>query len=145
MDAASRFGFPGIIKYLHKHGASVNQYNSKGGTPAYVASQEGHATCLKALFEVKANVNRPTNDDNCVPAYVAAQKNFLDCLKVIADYNGDLITQRSGGYTSVYIAACYDNHKVVEFLHQQNADLNTPNDDGATPAFIAAQKEVLGR
>jgi len=43
-------------------GADLNWKDETGGTPAYIASQNGHVECLERLIAARCNVNQPWKD-----------------------------------------------------------------------------------
>jgi ankyrin repeat protein len=51
-----------VVTALIDHGADVNFANSDGGTPLYVAAEEGHMDAVRGLIEHGANVNIANNN-----------------------------------------------------------------------------------
>jgi ankyrin repeat protein len=60
--AASQNGHVAIVKALLEADAAVNQAETDGCTPLYIASQEGHVAIVKALIEADAAVNQAHTD-----------------------------------------------------------------------------------
>jgi ankyrin repeat protein len=55
----------------------------------YVAAQEGHATAIRVLAELGANVNTPDND-GWTPVLIATYNGQVDAVKVLKELGADV-------------------------------------------------------
>ena len=56
----------------------MNSPADDGGTPLYLAVQEGHTDCVKLLLEHGANVNALTTDPVALPLHAAVEFRRLE-------------------------------------------------------------------
>ena len=57
---------------------------AEGGTPTFVAAQDGHLGALRVLLGAKDGLNIPM-DNGSSPLFMAAQQGHLDIAKALVD------------------------------------------------------------
>ncbi|KAE8284932.1 Ankyrin-1 [Larimichthys crocea] len=122
-----------VASCLLQNGATPNAESLQGITPLHLASQEGRPDIVALLISKQANVNLG-NKNGLTPLHLVAQEGHVG----IAD---TLVKQgASMGYTPLHVACHYGNIKMVKFLLQQQAHVNSKTRMGYTPLHQAAQQ-----
>ncbi len=136
----------------------LNQPNSMGITPLFVAAYANQVATFRMLAEAVTPNNEPLVNlnqlgvDNRTPAFLAAQKGYCELLKVLTEayaHGGEQVVdfnQLSGnGATPIFIAAESNQAATVRQLIEiktpdgkQHVDINKPRYDGAAPIHVAA-------
>jgi len=119
----------------------VNILTKQGGTPAFFAAYRGHLECLALLHERNADLTTP-NQDGHAPMHAVAWQGKLTCLTFLAD-KVDVNIRTKKGKTPAFLAASHGHSECLALLHERNADLTTPNQDGHAPIHAAAQEGKL--
>ena len=131
-----------IVKLLLKHNADPNHLNNDGDTPLYLAVSKGHIEIVKELLNNGAEVNRRAL--GFTPFSNAMISNQINIAKILLKYgaNVDAIIAPHwfGGRTSLHDAASEGNLKNVEFLLENNANINAVDDNKCTPLHLATQQ-----
>ena len=66
-------------------GAAVNQADSSGCTPLYVACQEGHLECARLLLEAGAAVDQ-ADEDGSTPLLMACHQGHLEVAELLSSH-----------------------------------------------------------
>ena len=115
-----------MVGQLLKAGADVNKATTGiGGTPLYIAAQEGHENVVEQLLKAGADLNKALRDISVTPFHVAAfsghESVVEQLLKAGADVNK---ATTDDGSTPLHIAAGEGHEGVVEKLLKAGADPN---------------------
>jgi ankyrin repeat protein len=126
-----------LVKEL---GADVNKAGHDGGTPLFIAVQEGHLAVVRCLVdELGADVNL-TMDDGGTPLHIAAQHGHLAVVRyLVRDLGADVNLAAQDGATPLLVAAQNGHLDVVICLGKEfgaNADVALLN--GTTLFQLAA-------
>jgi hypothetical protein len=106
-------------------GADVNgAQQNDGGTPLFVAAQNGHLALVKCLVkELGADVSQ-TENEGATPLFMAAQQGHLAIARcLVKEAGADVNQARQDGATPLMIAALYKQEHVVAFLIKYGADV----------------------
>src|SRR6185437_11227086 len=101
--SASRENQLHIVEFLVKSGADVNKGNY-GGTPLYIAAQNGCQSVVEFLVKSGADINMERRHGT-TPLYIAAQKGRQSVVEFLVKSGADINKGRKGGATPLYIAA----------------------------------------
>ena len=132
-----------MVQLLLDRGAGVNQANTNGYTPLFIAAREGHLPVVQLLLDRGAGVNQADNE-GVTPLYIAAQEGHLPVVKLLLDRGADVNPAMTNeGYTPLLIAAREGHLPVVQLLLDRGAGVNQADNEGVTPLYIAAQEGHL--
>jgi ankyrin repeat protein len=138
---AARQGHVEVMQALARAGADCNQADSRGITPLWVASLNGHLRCVEELLQRGADVDKARTDFGMTPLYVASSyghSNIVDVLLRAAAIVDKAKTLT--GDTPLFVASQNGHSKIVELLLRAAADVNKARtNDGVTPVLIASQ------
>ena len=137
------------VKELIDEGANVNQADTRGVTPLWVAAQEGQLDVAQLLLDRGAEVNRP-NIYGVTPLHIAVHnghREIVDLLREAQDRTEktepetDKINIIAKKMDNTLRNAIYENDvKLVKELIDEGADVNKAlTTDGDTPLCIAAR------
>jgi hypothetical protein len=155
---AAFYGFPDTLRVLDDLGADLDQAMqdgdsrraidqllpdfptltipvplAKGATPLFIAAANGQVGAIRVLHELGADINKTTSD-GASPAFIAAQEGQTDALRGAPNAR------------AMHIIAS-ESRCLVSFLEpvlgELGANVDRPDDDGASPACIAAQVRGL--
>ena len=95
-----------------------------GGTPLFVACQQGHELAVRELLAFGANPNYPMKD-RATPLFVAAQNGHCLVVSILLDHGAKPVdSKRTDGATPLWIAAQMGWEDVCYTLLQRGADVN---------------------
>jgi ankyrin repeat protein len=154
-----------FVKELVKHGAEVNaklktgkggpgQYSQLGATPFLMAAATADVPYMRLLVELGANPLL-ANIDNCTPLMVACgigvgsaaanevageEPEVLEAAQLLLELGADVNAVDANGETAMHGAAYKNLPKVIQFLVDKGAKIETwnrKNKYGWTPLLIA--------
>ncbi|KAL9562989.1 hypothetical protein ACKAV7_012731 [Fusarium commune] len=140
--AAARAGYKDIVTALLEKGANVNYASPKEITPLMSAVLGNQATIAKTFIDAGADMNAVSGANNKWNATHFAY-DLPDCMKVLVEAGADINALGPDG-TPFYLAAYFNQTKVVELLLEHKPDLETRcpegdfTDAGYTPLHCAA-------
>ncbi|KLP12329.1 ankyrin 1 [Fusarium fujikuroi] len=140
--AAARAGYQDIVTALLENGADVNYAAPNEITPLMSAVLGNEATIAKTFIDAGADINAVSGANNKWNATHFAY-NLPECMKVLVEAGADINALSADG-TPFYLAACFNQVKVVELLLEHKPDLETRcpegdfTDAGYTPLHCAA-------
>ena len=109
-----------------------------GMTPLFLASGEGHQSCVRTLLAFGVAVDEAT-DTGCTPLFVASKLGHAECLDVLIEARADV--EALSYYWSPLRAACYRSHAAcVQRLIRAGAMINAECLDDQ----ISALHEAIG-
>lgn len=113
-----------------------------GGTPLFVACQEGHEPVVRELVAVGANPNYPMKD-RATPLFVGAQNGHCHIVRLLLQRRAVIDYKRTDGATPLWIAAQMGWADVTCCLLEHGAYVDSLRNDGASPLFKASHKGFL--
>ncbi|XP_008809499.1 potassium channel AKT1-like isoform X2 [Phoenix dactylifera] len=137
LHIAASQGSEHCIRLLLDYGANPNCRDSEGSVPLWEAILGKHDAAAKLLRDNGANLSA---GDMGLFACIAAEQNSLELLKDVIRYGGDATLPKKDGNTALHLAVCEGNHRIVEFLLKQGANIDKPNCHGWTPRNLAEQQ-----
>lgn len=141
---ASAYGQQNLVEKILKEEKMLNPnlQTYKFSSPLYIASQQGHADCVRLLFshpDVNVNLRSSTGAS---PLYIASQQGHTDCVRLLVshpDVNVNLQTKI--GATPLFIASEKGHTDCVRLLvSHPDVNVNLQSNTGSTPLFIASQQ-----
>ena len=132
----------GFTTIAENFGVDVNQTNTYGETPLWVAAQHGQLDAAKILLEGGAEVNQ-ANTYGETPLFIAAQQGQLAVAKLLIERKADVNQAMNDGTTPLHIATLNGQLAVAKLLIERKAEVNQAMTDGATPLHIAARNGQL--
>lgn len=135
--------FLNLAKYLvEEKGWDVNEKNTWGGTPLFVACENGNLNMIEYLVEKGAEID--VLDEAGVAALQrASYRGNLDVVQCLVDLgaNVDVVVDNDeedvDGETPLFWACEGKSFDVVKYLVEHGADVNKENEYGETPLFKA--------
>uniref|UniRef100_A0A8C7V4W0 Ankyrin 1, erythrocytic b n=1 Tax=Oncorhynchus mykiss TaxID=8022 RepID=A0A8C7V4W0_ONCMY len=120
-----------------QHGLSLSVCVSKqnGLTPLHVAVHHNNLDVVKLLVSKGGNAHS-TARNGYTPLHIAAKQNQMEAAGCLLQYGASA----NMGYTALHVACHYGNIKMVKFLLQQQAHVNSKTRVGYTPLHQAAQQ-----
>ncbi|KAF5601075.1 ankyrin 1 [Fusarium pseudocircinatum] len=141
--AAARAGYTDIVTALLEKGADVNYAAPKDITPLMSAVLGNQAAIAKTFIDAGADMNAVSGAENNKWNAAHFAYDLPDCMKVLVEAGADINALGPDG-TPFYLAAYFNQTKVVELLLEHKPDLETKcpegdfTDAGYTPLLCAA-------
>jgi len=107
-----RAGFTAIAENLE---VDVNQTNTDGETPLWVAAHEGQLDVARLLIQRGAKVNLARTIDGTTPLYIAVARGQLAVAQLLLDNGAEVNTANTYGITPLFVAA-HQGHTTVTLL-----------------------------
>lgn len=158
-----------IGKSVSDKSVLLTKPSNDGATPLYIASQQGHVSCVNTLIQL---VTRETNDclsdglrrdgketspraakkvtdrsfintpnlKGMTPLFIAAHSGHLDAVEALLSAGADVHQSDYNGATPVYVASCRGHVDVLRALINNGGDASTPNHQGVTPVHVASNE-----
>ena len=125
-----------VLNRVKKSRDDINTRLLDGSTAVYSAAEGGHASQVKTLAELGADVNSP-NKHGWTPVIVATCNDQVEVIKILADFGANLNSRDNNGDAAVTIAAWNNCVASLHVLAELGADMDLPDEDGSTPLFTA--------
>ncbi len=130
-----------MVKVLLARGVDPNLADESGQRPLHwVAGSGGSSQALKVLLEAGADLNAVDLERRSA-LHLAAREDQFELARFLIDQGADLELKDSAGNTALHYAAEADE-ELVDYLVYRGAAVDTPNQRGETPLFLAV---VAGR
>ena len=141
---AARGGHVVILKLLHDLKCEgFDEPNSKNETPFLTAVFNKFFNAVKYLAEIGANI-KAINENQQSATHIAAAGGAVDILQWLKDNNAlDINAKDIHGNTPLACATIERQIKSIEFLVENGADINIPNNFYVAPIFIAFEKKIF--
>ena len=139
--AAAAGGHTSSLKRLVDHGANADAPEEKNfSTPLHIAAIGNHVETVQFLRN-NCTVD-PIDRFNEAPLFKAAQNGFVRVVQALLDANANahIPSSRIHGGTALYTACERGHLDVVRTLCAAGVKINKANWNGATPLFIAKQR-----
>jgi len=118
---------------------SVNAKDQKGDTPAHLALHNGHNTVLQFLIKEGCDLLNAVDNDGWTLLHTAARKGDMQTAIDLLTSKPELINQQTkSGLTALILAAANGHLDLMNFLLEQNADIELYDNNGASVLHFAA-------
>lgn len=123
-------------------GVDVNNRNNSGGTPLYVAAQEGHVDVCQCLINAAADVDAQFSDprSGATPLSISAFKGFESVVRCLLRATAEVNKTTYAGVSALH-AACGQGHLgIARCLIKQAAEVNLTESMGmSSPLHVATE------
>jgi ankyrin repeat protein len=149
--AAAESGALRSLAVLGKVNADLNVTDTRHRTPLTIAIGMHFTNTVKALIDLKADVNKPgapdpaadgsteTNDSTTrLPMNIAIRRNYPDVLKLLLAAKADVNARDADGSTPLTTAAAIGNWDFASQLLEAGANVNVADAQGMTALLYAA-------
>lgn len=125
----------GTVKKLLEKGVDPNMLNEKGECALSMALKDEATKVADLLIADERTEVNFVNKNGETPLMFAALKGLLPQAQALID-RGALINK--DGWTPLHYAACYPDPKMMAFLLENGADINSRSPNNTTPLMMAA-------
>ena len=105
----------------------VNTAHEEGDTPLYASSFNGHTKLVEVLVSNGANTEIETNEKSTTPGttalIVACEKGHVEIVNILIRYGADVKKQKEDGADCAYIAAQFNQLKILKLILPGNPEL----------------------
>ncbi|XP_031634299.1 uncharacterized protein LOC116347724 isoform X1 [Contarinia nasturtii] len=127
---AAQNGHEQIVSLLLQKGAIFNKENLQGETPEVVATQNGHNNIVE-LFQAVKNL------------FIAIEQRNTSEVENFIKEGVNINVKNQDGYTPLHVVASVDQLDVVQFLLDNNADVEAIDFNKNTPIHIAVKNNKI--
>ena len=123
----------------------TSKHVEKSGACLSRATKSNYHSIVKLLVDVGVDVNHQ-DEQGETALHVAARFGHVECAHAILEGSQDValeLTEKTYGWTSLFIAAVDGHLELVQLLHQKGAQTNRPDLSGWTPQEHAALRGHL--
>lgn len=112
-------------------------------TAGHLAAAYGQVESLQKLIEWSADMST-VDVDGRTPLFFACASNQFNCVALLVDTGFEYVDLGDArGDTPLHAAACKGHTECVDLLLQTAADPDSTNQQGHTPAHLAANRETM--
>jgi ankyrin repeat protein len=130
------------VERLVSKGANIDQYNSAGLFPLWMAAGENDTTMAKLLIRLGAKVNQfiDQGDGSLNSLHIACQEGYLPMVRILVEAGSSVNEKGVAGFGPLRIAARNGWIEVVRYLTEKGAMVDAKARDGATALSHACAK-----
>jgi len=124
-------------------GILVNNVTTQGGTPLYIAAQQGHSEIVKLfLQDPRVDVTLPSKS-KATPFLISSENGHIEVVKLfMKDPRIDINAPDSDGHSPLLMAVCNGHTEIVKLLlDDPRIEPNKKNNTGQSPLFMAAKHD----
>jgi len=131
-----------IARMLLEKGADPNHRNREHVSTLYLSAVSGFIDFVELLFEFGADPNIEERH-GWRPLHAAVEKGHIRVVQRILEHEKANVNVRNSlGFTACYLAARFNNPKMLRFLLENGADSSLASENGWTPILGACQKDM---
>ncbi|XP_024875378.1 serine/threonine-protein phosphatase 6 regulatory ankyrin repeat subunit B-like [Temnothorax curvispinosus] len=145
LHIAAEHGRNNIVEFFIKEGLYINDLDNSGKTPLHVAAQNGHEKTVVVLLNNKKAHTIARDKIGLSLLHYAIINNHIGVTKILLEKTENaykMLNEMIGNLTPLHAAAQRGYLELVNFLLQNNADVNVINVDW-TPLHLAASNGHL--
>ncbi|XP_065580502.1 uncharacterized protein LOC136040233 [Artemia franciscana] len=144
LHIAAANGRENIVEFFLKETeVNFDDPDNNGRTALHVAAKNGHKGAVKALLKKNAKTDIIDNGGNS-PLHYAVANNHIDVVTILLKKETNVdINKTMDGLTSLHISAERGHLGLVDYLIENNADINAKNGRDFTPLHFAAYRGHL--
>lgn len=141
LHAACRRGrVDDVLAALDTDEVSVDSVNADGGTPLYVAAQNGHVPIVRMLLARGASVDKGRRRGGRTPLWIASQNGHIEVVRELLAAHAHVdAVETEDGFPPLYATAWNGGVEIVEVLLASGASMYLPNRNEATALYGAAR------
>lgn len=129
-----------LIKMLLAHKTPINDVDLTGKTALFYATECSDQETMALLLDDGADPDKADNNGN-TPGHSAVNREDITSLRLLAGKGANFNAINNNKETFAHRAAHNGNQIIMQFLIEQKASVNTPDNTGKTPFAIAVQKK----
>lgn len=117
----------------------IAAYSADGFTALHLAAYYGAPGAVRLLLDRGADPNAVTHNFLAnMPIHAAAAGRHIDNCVLLLERGADVNAKQHGGFTPLHTPAQHGDRAMVELFLAHGADPGISNDEGKTPADLAA-------
>jgi uncharacterized protein len=121
----------GDAEQLQATPANAQSWSADGFQPIHLASFFAKTDAIRALVQLRADVNAPAKNASAVrPIHSAAASRSAEAVKLLLEAGADPNVQQHGGWTPLHSAALHNDAVMVRLLLNRGANATLKSDDG---------------
>ncbi|KAI9281373.1 ankyrin repeat-containing domain protein [Umbelopsis sp. AD052] len=136
LHLAAEYNYPDIVAALIHKKVNIDAKNEKGKSPIEVAISKGHVDIVYQLKDAGAIIGK-ASDTILSLLNLAADAGQVALIKRTLDTIDKEEERRSYKNTSLHRASQHGQIDVVAYLLENGADIESRNEDGLSPLFLA--------
>ena len=114
------------LKKLVDLGADREQRDEHGRTPLHLAFLLGDTKAVDVLLEAGCDITANCHGNNLI--HLATISGNLDMFHKVQEFGFDPQELTEYGFTTVHLAACYNQHQMIPLLKRYGVDVNQRNE-----------------
>ena len=131
-----------VLHMLDRDPSLLDSFTADGFPAVGLAIFFRHPELARDLIERGANVNAAArNAQKVMPVHAAVAVSDRETMCLLLDRGADINACQQMGYTALHEAAGIGDEAMVDLLLERGADPAAKDDEGKTPADIAAEKD----
>ncbi|KAH7307940.1 ankyrin repeat-containing domain protein [Rhexocercosporidium sp. MPI-PUGE-AT-0058] len=137
-----------ICRFLVEHGCDVNAADENGITPLIATALWNGVELAELLLKNGANTNSRTVRGRS-PLSMAAAESDPAMVKLLLDHGADPTTVENRGWNALHLCAQNEDENTLEVVRlileakgDFSVDVNTQEERGATPLYLAVQSKL---
>jgi len=129
---------PGVLRNLVTKGAAVNIVTSDGTTPLMAALESSSREKFDILLRNGARVDQRDNQGRTILHLLVEKEAELDQIRSVVRAGAAVNAMNNQDRTPLHLAAAGGQERVVGYMLEQRARVNTRDKEGITPLMSAA-------
>ncbi|XP_054842458.1 ankyrin repeat and SOCS box protein 3 [Eublepharis macularius] len=111
----------------------------EGTCPLHLSASQGSLECVAVLLKSGANSNEVTKDAN-TPLFLAVENGHIDVIRLLLHHGANVNGPHCWSEWNSLHQACFRNYpEILKLLLDEGASVESEDDFGITPLFIASQ------
>ena len=131
-----------MVKRLQQQGMNINQANSIGETPLYLATLNRDVAMVTYILSLNPDLDPALVDDLITPLQMAAYLGSSVIVTMLLEHGADVSIKNKDGNSALCAAALAPQRDVLEVIIRYDTDLDSPNNIGATPLLFCVERRA---